>query len=59
MTEIIRSMWMNDEGQDLVEYALLIALIAIVVVAALIPLGTKISSVFSRIDDCLSTPTGC
>jgi Flp pilus assembly pilin Flp len=36
----------RDKGQDLLEYALLVALIAIVAVAAVTRVGTTISSVF-------------
>ena len=39
----------KEKGQGLVEYALIIVLIAIVVIAALTVLGTQISTVFSRI----------
>ena len=39
----------NADGQTLVEYGLLLALIAIVVIAALIFLGPIISDIFSRI----------
>lgn len=39
----------NEEGQDLAEYALLIALIAIAVVGAVTFLGDKISTVLSSI----------
>ena len=39
----------RDHGQGLVEYALIIALIAIVVIAILILLGPAIGSVFSKI----------
>ncbi|GAP62510.1 TatD DNase family protein/pilus assembly protein Flp/PilA [Ardenticatena maritima] len=44
----------REEGQGLVEYALIIVLVAIVVIAALTLLGGQISSVFSRISDTLS-----
>ena len=45
----------NDEsGQDLAEYALLIALIAIVVIAAVTLLGGNIQTVFQDIADALS-----
>jgi pilus assembly protein Flp/PilA len=45
----------NDEsGQDLAEYALLIALIAIVVIAAVTLLGGNIQTVFQNIADALS-----
>ena len=39
----------SEEGQDLIEYALLVVLIAIVVVAALTALGPIISGVFDEI----------
>ena len=39
----------GEEGQDLAEYALIIALIAIVLVVALGALAGGISGVFSRI----------
>jgi pilus assembly protein Flp/PilA len=39
----------REEGQDLAEYALLIALIAIAVVGAVTFLGDKISTVLSSI----------
>ena len=39
----------NDEGQDLLEYALLIALIALVCVGAVALAGTKVSQVFTNI----------
>jgi len=35
-----------DSGQDLLEYALLVALIVIVVMAAVAPVGTTIKTVF-------------
>jgi pilus assembly protein Flp/PilA len=39
----------KDEGQDLTEYALLVALIAIVVVAAVVIFGGAISSWFASL----------
>ena len=39
----------KDEGQDLLEYALLVALIAIAAVAAVTLAGTKVSDVFNAI----------
>lgn len=40
---------MNERGQTLVEYGLLIALIAVVAIAALIFLGPIISGLFNNI----------
>jgi Flp pilus assembly pilin Flp len=39
----------NDEGQDLLEYALLVALIAIVAVAAIAAAGTAVTGAFTTI----------
>lgn len=39
----------REEGQALVEYALLLALIAVVSIAVLGALGTKVSHIFSKI----------
>ena len=43
---VVRRFVERDKGQDLLEYALLVALIAIVAVAAITTVGTTISSVF-------------
>jgi pilus assembly protein Flp/PilA len=45
----LRTFARNDEGQDLLEYALLVALIAIVAVAAVTAAGSKVNAVFSDI----------
>jgi pilus assembly protein Flp/PilA len=39
----------NDDGQDLLEYALLVALIAIVAVAAVTAAGTTVPGIFENI----------
>jgi pilus assembly protein Flp/PilA len=39
----------RQEGQGLVEYALILVLIAIVVIVVLTLLGTQVSAVFSQI----------
>jgi pilus assembly protein Flp/PilA len=45
----LRSLLNNEEGQDLLEYALLIALIAIVCVTAVAQAGTAVQAVFQTI----------
>jgi pilus assembly protein Flp/PilA len=44
----------RDEGQGLVEYALILVLVAIVVIAILALLGPQIANIFSRITDGLT-----
>lgn len=45
----LRALVWNDEGQDLLEYALLIALIALVCVGAVALAGSRVSTVFTNI----------
>ncbi|MGZ8475074.1 MAG: Flp family type IVb pilin [Candidatus Limnocylindria bacterium] len=45
----------DEDGQTLVEYGLLLALIAIVVIAALIVLGPIVSGIFNEVGDTLET----
>ena len=47
---LIRSFFAKEEGQGLVEYALILVLIAIVVIGILTVLGGKVSTVFSSIN---------
>ncbi len=47
--ENLKSLVRREEGQDLLEYALLIALIAIVCVGAITLAGTNVSNTFSTI----------
>lgn len=39
----------DEEGQGLAEYALVLALIAVIAIAALIFLGTQVSTILSRV----------
>ncbi|MEA4986884.1 Flp family type IVb pilin [Anaerovorax sp. IOR16] len=43
--------WLKNEesGQGMVEYGLIIALVAIIAVVTLSPLGTKVAAVFTSI----------
>ncbi len=43
----------NEKGQGLVEYALILVLVAIVVIAALTLLGPRIGRIFSSINSSL------
>jgi pilus assembly protein Flp/PilA len=55
----LRTILPQEEGQDLAEYALLIGLIALVVVAAVIALGGSLTGIFERIAEAVDGwPTG-
>jgi pilus assembly protein Flp/PilA len=43
----------REEGQALVEYALLLSLIAVVSIGILTALGTSVSTIFSQINSAL------
>jgi pilus assembly protein Flp/PilA len=45
----LRSFVRRDEGQDLLEYALLVALIALVAVGAVTAAGTNVAEIFNDI----------
>jgi pilus assembly protein Flp/PilA len=51
---MVRSFFAHEDGQGLVEYALILVLIAIVVIGILTLLGGKVSEVFSSINSGLS-----
>ena len=45
----LRSFSRNEEGQDLIEYALLVGLISLVAVAAIGLAGTSVNDIFTNI----------
>jgi pilus assembly protein Flp/PilA len=47
----VRSLVRDVEGQDLLEYALLVALIAIVAIAAVTAAGGRVNEIFQQIAD--------
>lgn len=44
----------DEDGQDMAEYALLVGLIAVVVIASLVALGGGLNEVWQRASDLLS-----
>ena len=51
----VRAFARNDEGQDLIEYALLAGLISLVAVATVTTAGTQVKEIFSTITNKLTT----
>jgi pilus assembly protein Flp/PilA len=56
LAHIVGSFWRNEDGQDLLEYALLVALIALVAVAAVTAAGVKVEEIFQAIADAIPVP---
>ena len=50
-----RALLHDDEGQDLIEYALLAGLISLVAVAAITSAGTNVKGIFESISGKLAT----
>ena len=42
-------LWKNEEGQGMVEYGLIIALVAIIVIAGITLLGGNINNLFTKV----------
>jgi pilus assembly protein Flp/PilA len=55
LVNFVKSFARNDEGQDLLEYALLVALIALVAITAVTAAGTSVSTIFTSIAAKLTT----
>jgi pilus assembly protein Flp/PilA len=53
MFKLIKKLYRDEEGQGLVEYGLILALIAIVVIVALRLLGTKTNTTMKNVADAL------
>lgn len=51
----VRDFVRAEDGQDLIEYALLVALISLVCVAALTAAGGSVNTIFTNIKNRLST----
>ena len=55
MSHFLSRIVTEDDGQDLIEYALLAAFIALAAVAAVTQLGTSMNAVYTRISSTLDT----
>lgn len=50
---MLKSLWGDDSGSSAVEYGLIAALVAVVIITAVTALGTRLSEVFQEIADAL------
>lgn len=55
MTQFMKKFWQEEEGVTAIEYGLIAALIAVVIIAAVGFVGTNLNAVFTRIANALST----
>jgi len=54
ITSALKAFWQEEDGQDLVEYALLLAFIALAAVALLTGIKSNISTLWTDISNALS-----
>jgi pilus assembly protein Flp/PilA len=50
----LNQLWREDEGQDLIEYALLAGLISLVAVGAITTAGANVDGIFTKVGTKLS-----
>ena len=49
MRKLLRKLWVQDEGQDIAEYAMMLTVILLVVIATVQLIGTHASTIFSSV----------
>ncbi len=60
MKNLITRFLQEEEGATMVEYAIMVALIAVVAIAAVVLIGTETDKAFDAVGNCLTDPApGC
>ena len=54
MKQLLLNMWSNDEGQDIAEYAVMLAVILVIVVGTIKLIGSQANNVFSETASAMS-----
>jgi len=49
MKDFLRKLWLQDEGQDIAEYAVMLAVILVIVVGTVRLIGSNSNNVFSSV----------
>jgi len=55
MSKILRSLWLEDDGQDVPEYALVLALLLVIVISVVGGIGSYSNTIFGQVRDAMST----
>jgi len=55
MSAFLRKLWADDEGQDIAEYAMMLAVILLIVAASVGAIGTNANTVFGNAANQLTT----
>lgn len=59
LTNNLKRFFQDEEGVTAIEYGLIAALIAVVIVASVAIIGTQLNLVFKDIGDCLKDTSTC
>ncbi len=57
MLQLVKSFWQEEEGVTAIEYGLIAALIALVIVAGVSAAGGSLNTLFTDISTCVTTRT--
>lgn len=52
----VKTFWADEEGATAIEYGLIVALIAVVIIAAVSLIGSRLDAIFDKIAACLQAP---
>jgi Flp pilus assembly pilin Flp len=55
MKKFVRSIWSNQDGQDIAEYAVMLAVILVIVVGTIRLIGSNANNVFSSVASSVTT----
>jgi Flp pilus assembly pilin Flp len=55
MSEMLRKLWRDDSGQDVPEYALMLALILVIVISTVTLIGTDANTIFSKVEAAMAS----
>ncbi len=59
LQSLIPSLLEDESGANAVEYALIMALVAVFIIAAIILMSTEIANLFNQMANCLSDAVNC
>jgi pilus assembly protein Flp/PilA len=57
MKEFMTTLWQDESGQDLAEYAILLGVITVAVIAMIILIGENVLAIFTGANTALETAT--
>jgi Flp pilus assembly pilin Flp len=55
MTKLLRRLWSDEEGQDIAEYAVMLAVILVIVVGTIRLIGGNANNVFSSVSSSIGS----